>query len=86
MSASVTLRVVLKRLPVRLALFWLIIFYILPVLGGACDFLFGELNLCRQLAERAKEMFTSFAKWFSQVNDCNTHIPDTMGRHTKRLD
>ncbi len=68
--AGVTFRVVLKRRAVSVSLAWLMIIYILPVLGVACYFLFGELNLGRKRAERAKEMFTPFATWFSQLNDC----------------
>lgn len=84
--AGVTIRVVLKRRAVSVSLAWLMIIYILPVLGVACYFLFGELNLGRKRAERAKEMFTPFEKWFSQLNDCNAHNPETMGRHIYRID
>ena len=84
--AGVTIRVVLKRRAVSVSLAWLMIIYIFPVLGVACYFLFGELNLGRKRAERAKEMFTPFEKWFSQLNDCNAHNPETMGRHIYRID
>ena len=84
--AGVTIRVVLKRRAVSVSLAWLMISYILPVLGVACYFLIGELNLGRKRAERAKEMFTPFEKWFSQLNDCNAHNPETMGRHIYRID
>ncbi|EJN6829639.1 cardiolipin synthase [Vibrio cidicii] len=84
--AGVTLRVVLKRRAVSVSLAWLMIIYILPVLGIACYFLFGELNLGRKRAERAKEMFTPYAKWFAQLNDCQAHTPEAMGHHIYRID
>ena len=84
--AGVTIRVVLKRRAVSVSLAWLMIIYILPVLGVACYFLFGELNLGRKRAERAKEMFSPFQRWFTQLNDCNAHVPEAMGRHIYRID
>ncbi|MFA4715436.1 cardiolipin synthase [Vibrio vulnificus] len=84
--AGVTFRVVLKRRAMSVSLAWLMIIYILPVLGVACYFLFGELNLGRKRAERAKEMFAPFATWFSQLNDCQAHAPESMGRHIYRID
>lgn len=84
--AGVTLRVVFKRRAVSVSLAWLMIIYIIPVVGIACYFLFGELNLGRKRAERAKEMFQPFATWFSQLNQCHAHMPDQLGRHIYRID
>ncbi|GAA5648234.1 MULTISPECIES: cardiolipin synthase [Vibrio] len=84
--AGVTLRVVFKRRAVSVSLAWLMIIYIVPVVGVACYFLFGELNLGRKRADRAKEMFTPFANWFSQLNECHAHTPERMGRHIYRID
>ncbi len=84
--AGVTIRVVLQRRAVSVSLAWLMIIYILPILGVACYFLFGELNLGRRRAERAKEMLAPYAKWFNLLNDCHAHRPETMGRHIYRID
>ncbi len=84
--AGVTIRVVLKRRAVSVSLAWLMIIYIIPIVGVACYFLFGELNLGRKRAERAKEMLTPFADWFSSLNDCNAHSPEIFGRHIYRID
>lgn len=56
--AGVTIRVVLKRRAVSVSLAWLMIIYIIPILGVAFYFLFGELNLGRKRAERAQRMFS----------------------------
>ncbi len=74
--AGVTLRVVLKRRAVSVSLAWLMIIYILPIVGVGCYFLFGELNLGRKRAERAKEMFGPFEQWFAKLNDSNAHQVD----------
>ncbi|WP_456297212.1 cardiolipin synthase [Vibrio sp. AK197] len=84
--AGVTLRVVLKRRAVSISLAWLMIIYILPIVGVICYFLFGEMNLGKKRAERAKEMFEPFGHWFNQLNDCNAHSPETMGRHIYKID
>lgn len=84
--AGVTLRVVLKRRAVSVSLAWLMIIYILPVLGVLCYFLFGELNLGRKRAERAKEMFKPFGIWFRQLNDCQAHRTEGMGAHIYKID
>lgn len=84
--AGVTLRVVLKRRAVSVSLAWLMVIYIIPIVGVGCYFLFGELNLGRKRAERAKEMLAPFAEWFSSLSDCSAHSPEKFGRHIYRID
>lgn len=62
--AGVTIRVVIKRRSVSVSLAWLMIIYILPFVGVFCYFLFGELNLGRKRAERARTMFEPYKSWF----------------------
>lgn len=84
--AGVTLRVVLKRRAVSVSLAWLMIIYIIPVLGVIFYFLIGELNLGRKRAERAKKMFSPYAKWFRQLHDCKAHLPELMTPQVKKID
>ncbi|NCO45731.1 MAG: cardiolipin synthase A, partial [Vibrio sp.] len=84
--AAVTLRVVLKRRAVSVSLAWLMVIYIIPIVGVICYFLFGELNLGRKRAERAKEMFAPFGDWFRQLNDCQAHAPEGMGAQIYKID
>lgn len=84
--AGVTLRVVLKRRAVSVSLSWLMIIYIIPIVGVFCYFLFGELNLGRTRAERAHKMFTPFGNWFNQLNDCQAHLPEHMSVHITKID
>ncbi|PMH46715.1 cardiolipin synthase [Vibrio sp. 10N.286.49.B3] len=84
--AGVTFRVVLKRRAVSVSLAWLMIIYILPIVGVICYFLFGELNLGRKRAERAKNMFSPFGAWFNQLNDCQAHLPESLGVHIHKID
>lgn len=84
--AGVTLRVVFQRRAVSVSLAWLMIIYIIPIVGVICYFLFGELNLGRKRAERAREMLTPFVNWFTKLNDCHAHDPKNFGRHIYRID
>lgn len=84
--AGVTLRVVLKRKAVSVSLAWLMIIYIIPIVGVLCYFLFGELNLGRKRAERAKIMFAPFEQWFRSLMDCQAHNPQGMGAHITKID
>ncbi|GAL11137.1 cardiolipin synthetase [Vibrio astriarenae] len=84
--AGVTLRVVLKRRSVSVSLAWLMIIYIIPVVGVISYFMFGELNLGRKRADRAREMFTPFGEWFSLLNECQAHTPERMDVHISPID
>lgn len=84
--ASVTIRVVTKRTAVSVSLAWLMVIYIFPFLGVICYFLFGELNLGSKRADRAREMFSPFRTWFTQLNDCQAHATETMGAHIYKID
>jgi cardiolipin synthase len=84
--ALVTFRVVFKKRAVSVSLAWLMVIYILPILGVFCYFLFGELTLGKKKAERAKAMSPSFGDWFSQLNNCQAHVTENMGAHIYKID
>lgn len=83
---SVTIRVVLKKTAISVSLAWLLMIYVLPIFGVITYFLFGELNLGRRRAERAKEMFAPFREWFSSLNDCHAHATANFGAHIYKID
>lgn len=56
LTAAVTIRVVIYRRPVSGTLAWLLVIYILPLVGAILYLLLGELNLGRQRAARAQAM------------------------------
>ncbi|PRB76207.1 cardiolipin synthase [Pseudomonas sp. MYb185] len=56
LTASVTIRIIALRRPVSVTLAWLLIIYILPIVGAALYLLIGELNLGRKRAARSGEM------------------------------
>lgn len=83
--ASVTLRVVLKKSAVSVSLSWLLVIYVLPVLGVVCYFLFGELNLEKNRAARARAMLVPFRGWFGELRVRGT-IPATTGDYIYKID
>ncbi len=71
--AGVTLRILMKRRTVASAMAWLLIIYILPLVGIIAYLLFGELHLGKRRAERARTMWPSTAKWLNDLKSCH-HI------------
>jgi len=71
--ASVTLRILMKRRAVPSAMAWLLIIYILPLVGIIAYLSFGELHLGKRRAERARTMWPSTAKWLNDLKSCH-HI------------
>lgn len=84
--AGVSIRIVIKRRAVSVSLAWLMMIYIIPIFGLGLYILFGELNLGRKRAERAKQMFDPYNQWFNQLNYCNAHIPELLPTHIAYID
>ncbi|MCR3755774.1 MAG: cardiolipin synthase A [Sodalis sp. Psp] len=67
--AGVTLRVMMKRRAVPSAMAWLLVIYILPLVGIITYLLFGELNLGKRRAERSKALWPSTARWIEDFKE-----------------
>ena len=68
--AGVTLRILMKRRAVPSAMAWLLIIYILPLVGIIAYLAVGELHLGKRRAERARAMWPSTAKWLNDLKAC----------------
>jgi cardiolipin synthase len=75
--AGVTLRILMKRRAVPSAMAWLLIIYILPLVGIIAYLSFGELHLGKRRAERARAMWPSTAKWLNDLKACKHILPRT---------
>jgi cardiolipin synthase len=73
--AGVTLRILMKRRAVPSAMAWLLIIYILPLVGIIAYLSFGELHLGKRRAERARAMWPSTAKWLNDLKACKHILP-----------
>ncbi|CEA05111.1 cardiolipin synthetase [Pseudomonas saudimassiliensis] len=76
LTASVTLRIIARRRPVSVTLAWLLIIYILPLLGAALYLLIGELNLGRARAARSNAMVEPYlTNLTTQFQDSEAPLP-----------
>ena len=71
--AGVTLRILMKRRTVSSSMVWLLIIYILPLVGIIAYLSFGELYLGKRRAERARTMWPSTARWLGELRK-SSHI------------
>ncbi|WP_304638939.1 cardiolipin synthase [Pseudomonas sp.] len=67
--AGVTIRVIALRKPVSVTLAWLLVIYILPIVGAVLYMMIGELNLGRDRASRARAMVEPY------LRSLDTRIP-----------
>jgi cardiolipin synthase len=67
--AGVTLRILMKRRTAPAAMAWLLVIYILPLVGVIAYLSFGELHLGKRRAERAKAMWPSTAGWLNELKE-----------------
>ncbi|WP_192456904.1 cardiolipin synthase [Musicola keenii] len=65
--AGITLRILMKRRAVPSAMAWLLVIYILPLVGIITYLLLGELHLGKQRAERARQMWPATAQWLREL-------------------
>ncbi|HEK2673012.1 cardiolipin synthase [Proteus mirabilis] len=71
--AGVTFRVLMHRRPVTSTMTWLLIIYILPLVGVIAYFAFGELHLGKRRVEHARQMWPSVVAWLEELKKCK-HI------------
>lgn len=72
-TATVTIRVIALRRPVSVTLAWLLVIFIVPIVGAILYILFGELNLGRKRATRSGQMLEPY------LNNLTTQFQDYEG-------
>ena len=65
---STTLRIVFKRRPTTYVIAWMLVIYILPIIGIILYFALGETHLGQQRAKRAQKMRPTIAKFINQLS------------------
>ncbi|WP_413110439.1 cardiolipin synthase [Thaumasiovibrio sp. DFM-14] len=85
LAVGISIRVVVKRRVVGVSLAWMMVIYIVPFVGIAAYLTFGELNLGRKRAERARQMYQPYANWFSQLDSCEAHQPAMISQAAKPI-
>ncbi|MFB6434663.1 MAG: cardiolipin synthase [Candidatus Malihini olakiniferum] len=67
--AGVTLRILMKRRAVPSSMAWLLVIYILPLVGIIAYLSFGELHLGKRRAERVSRIWSSTAQWLRDLTE-----------------
>lgn len=83
--ASVAIRVVVKRRAVGVSLAWMLVIFIVPLVGVVFYLLFGELTLGKRRAERAREMYDPYAQWLAGLTQCNAHQPQNISEYAQPI-
>lgn len=66
---ATTLRIVFKRRPTTYVIAWMLIIYILPIVGIILYFAIGEAHLGQQRVKRAQQMRPTIAKFIQRLED-----------------
>ena len=64
---GLSVRVIMRRLPVGVATAWLVIVLVFPFAGALVYLLIGELRLGRRRAERAEKLVAEYGPWLEQL-------------------
>lgn len=67
--ASVTLRLLTKKQSNSATISWMMVIYLLPIVGLVLYLLFGEITLGRKHAEQAKALAPIYQQWFQQLEN-----------------
>lgn len=70
LTISITLRIAVRRLSVSTTLSWLMIIYLVPVVGILAYLIFGEVKLGSRRAASFRQLQPKFSQWFSDFSRC----------------
>ena len=85
---SVTLRLLVKKQAVSVTLSWLLVIYLLPLIGVIAYLLFGEIKLGTRRAKAFQLLKPKYTQWFQQLSkqkDLVTHSKDPRYRTLFKL-
>lgn len=83
--AAITARIIVRRRSIGVSFAWMMIIYVVPIIGIAAYFLFGELNLGQKRAQRARDMYSPYAKWFDKLYACRQYQPHALSPYAKTI-
>jgi len=71
---SVTLRLLVKKQAVSATLSWLMIIYLVPLIGVIAYLIFGEINLGKHRAAMFEQLKPKYMDWFKHLSHCDNLI------------
>ena len=67
---GITLRLMVKKQSVSATISWLMVIYLLPVVGILAYLIFGEITLGRKHQQATQTLQPKYMEWFKQVSEC----------------
>ncbi|WP_299792278.1 cardiolipin synthase [uncultured Shewanella sp.] len=83
--AGITVRVIIKRRSIGVSFAWMMVIYVIPVVGIVAYLLFGEQNIGKRRAQRAKDMYQPYADWFAQLYQIRQYRPNILSEHAQSI-
>ncbi|RRJ82501.1 cardiolipin synthase [Aestuariirhabdus litorea] len=73
-SLALALRIVMRRRPVGVSLAWLLLLFLLPVVGIALYLLIGEHRLGSKRLKRSEHLLPAYSRWAEQMSDSHQDL------------
>lgn len=74
LTVAITLRLIMKKQAVSATLSWLMVVYLIPIVGIVAYLILGEINLGKRRAEAFKKLQPKYFKWFGQIAECHNLV------------
>lgn len=84
-TAIVIIRIITKRRAIGVSIAWMLLIFVVPVIGIFAYLMFGELNLGRQRANLAKKMFKPYSQWFFNLHKLRQYRPDMLNQYSQSI-
>lgn len=83
--AGITARIIIKRRSIGVSFAWMMVIYVIPIVGIFAYLLFGEQNIGRTRAQRAKDMYQPYAEWFAHLYQIRQYRPNILSSHAQSI-
>lgn len=74
LTISITMRLVVKKQSVSATLSWLMVIYLIPIVGIIAYLTFGEIKLGIKRAETFEKLTPKFTQWFKRFSSCENLV------------
>lgn len=71
LTISITLRLMVKKQSVSVTLSWLMVIYLVPIVGIIAYLIFGEIRLGSKRAKMFRDLAPKFNQWFDDISQCH---------------
>ncbi|BAJ02020.1 cardiolipin synthase [Shewanella violacea] len=83
--AAVTARIVIRRRSIGVSFAWMMVIYVIPVVGIVAYLLIGEQNIGRTRAVRAQKMYKPYGEWFAHLFETQQYHTGIQSHHAQSI-